>query len=762
MIYSLEKLPMEYFRALGGEKVRTTFYYTDSVHESCGVTVMMIHDATADQLLLIAQKPNEMFNAFEGTVYPCAHGRHQVLKLAPRTQHNAAALRKYFPWTAPVPVLRKKCSIGCGDRLGNATPFHAQLFKKWNAAPVFAQQSVRELTLTGRTFRQVIDDASFGVFQAGYKDGFGADGDHLKRFEHIQDALDAGVTMLTLDLSDELHPEYGSADLHEEEIEKAYGRLPGALRARLEKMYLATPVQLKHSNLCFSRLELMRCALIYTQAMDFAAKVGEMLTKHGADKIDLEVSIDETTTPTLPEHHYFVASELIYRGVRFESLAPRFAGEFQKGIDYIGDPAEFERQLKQHVEIADTFGSYKISVHSGSDKFSVFPAIGCITGGHFHLKTAGTSWLEACHAIALTNPALFRKMVERAFETLPEACKYYHVTADFDSLPDPEDVPDKELKSFLECVPGRQLLHITYGFMLGSGAELRTPIYHALNTAVSVYGECLREHFEKHFSLLDIPLRNEHPESCEINMAQLAGMEQKTFTAGDGTQMGYCQYISHPELPGRYSLILLMHGVGSIGHENWTHLRAGATEIVDYLQRHHYKVVFIAPQCPEDGLWVETVWGAPSHVMAEKPSKPFEHALELLDSKIQEFQVDPTRIYISGNSMGGFCTWEMLQRRPGFFAAAMPVCGGADLRFANALKNEHILVFHGDSDTSVLPSRSRDMVRALEKAGNKTVRYVELPGVGHNAWDYAFVDESLDWMMSQRLDTKNGDFPKQA
>jgi len=477
-------------------------YYADSRQETENMQAVMARDNTSRFLLLSSPENAGAFARFEGE---CVRGNGIFVKKAPLTEKNAAVLRQVFPWTGPVPVLNKKCSFGCGDRLGLATAAHAELFKKYDVFPVFAQQSIRELTLTTRTYRSVIDDATFQVFQAGYTGGYGADGDHLKSFEHIDMALEVGVTMLTLDLSDQLHPEF--AEISGPALEKAYASCPAAVREECEKLYLAGPIRLKTSALCFTKEELMRCVLIYTDAMDFAAKVGERLRRHGAGKVDLEISVDETSAPTLPEHHYFVANELKRRQVTFASLAPRFIGEFQKGIDYIGDLKEFRKQFGQHVEIADFFGTYKVSVHSGSDKFSAFPVIGELTRGHFHLKTAGTSWLEAVEAIAYAEPGLFREIYTKAFAALPAALKLYHITADFSVLPREETLTDAQLPELLKCVPGRQLLHITYGAMLGEDPQMHDKIYRALFVHEDEYRKQLEEHFRKHIELLGIPVR---------------------------------------------------------------------------------------------------------------------------------------------------------------------------------------------------------------------------------------------------------------
>jgi hypothetical protein len=117
---------------------------------------------------------------------------------APLTHENAEVLRKLFPFTAPVRVLRQDRSFGVGDRLGIAVFGHIRLFEKYDAYPVFAQQSIRELNLTNRTFEDVLDAVSFAVFREGFKKGFGADGDHLKTVKDVEYALSLGFSMITL------------------------------------------------------------------------------------------------------------------------------------------------------------------------------------------------------------------------------------------------------------------------------------------------------------------------------------------------------------------------------------------------------------------------------------------------------------------------------------------------------------------------------------------------------------------------------------
>lgn len=207
--------------------------------------------------------------------------------------------------------------------------------------------------------------------------------------------------------------------------------------------------------------------------------------------------------------------------------------------------------------------------------------------------------------------------------------------------------------------------------------------------------------------------------------------------------------------PGKkYPLVLFFHGAGERGDDNRKQFSRFTT--VPFWQKHDCYI--IAPQCPakpENGpdgesVWVQTNFGATSHTMRDVPSWPFQLAMEVLDEIISEnTNIDTKRIYVTGLSMGGYATWEILQREHGKFAAAMPVCGGADIRFANKLTHIPLWVFHGDSDKTVPVSRSRDIVQAITEQGGRPV-YTEFPGVGHGAWTVTYNDQKVwDWLFSQ-------------
>ncbi len=406
----------------------------------------------------------------------------------PLTHQNANRLRALFPFTAPVRVLTAPRSFGVGDRLGLACPGHIRVFETYDARPVFVQQSIRELNLTGRTYEDVLDAATFAVFRDGFKDGFGADGDHLKRPEDIEYALSLGFTMITLDLSDHIKPG-GAGEI-----------------GQIEDRYLGKRFDAGEGlTIEYTAAELARCVAVYGEAVTFAAEMFERFLADGKYDADFEISIDETSVPTTPAEHFFVASELIRMGVRFATIAPRFVGEFQKGIDYIGAVSAFTRDIDAHAKIARHFG-YKLSIHSGSDKFSVFPAIGEMTREVFHVKTAGTNWLEAMRICAQKDPALYRKAHAFALESFRDATRFYHVSTDLSKIPDVKKMEDAALSTLFDLPDARQLIHITYGHILQND-ELKAALYALWDREAEAYAAALERHIGRHLALLGCPRR---------------------------------------------------------------------------------------------------------------------------------------------------------------------------------------------------------------------------------------------------------------
>lgn len=475
-------------------------FYRDSIHKKDNSIIAMARDHVSRFIFIISSRVDGIIAEFAGEQIGDGD---VVARKCPLNENNAAVLRRYFPWTAPVSLRNRKTTIGCGDRLGLATAGHIAAVSEFDVAPVLAQQSMRELELTGRTYRQVVDDAAFMVYQCGYKSGYGADGDHLKKIVDIDVALQAGMPMITLDLSEVMNAAAG--EWSHNDIDAAFESLSTDVRQRMSSQYFDKSFDAgKHGAIKLDQATVKRCAVMYLAALDFAAEVHEHLRQRRGEQFDLEISIDETTSPTLPSHHLFIARELQHRKVEFTSLAPRFIGEFQKAVDYIGDPGEFARQFEVHAGIAKSHGSYKVSIHSGSDKFMVYPTIGKMTDMRLHLKTAGTSWLEAVRVIAVNAPVLYRVMHQCALSNFTKMLKLYHITADIGRIPDVDSLYDEDLPGLLEMPEARQLLHITYGPLLHD-RSVRPLFFEAIHRYENEYEAMLKKHFEKHLALLGAP-----------------------------------------------------------------------------------------------------------------------------------------------------------------------------------------------------------------------------------------------------------------
>lgn len=475
--------------------------YADSVSTAAG-TLFFIARADGEKRL-VAQGSEAVLSRFEGEDVSSG------VKECYLNTNNCKVMREYFPYMSPSPIKGHSISIGLGDRLGVATPGHLRIAKKYPIFPVVAQQSMRELTLTGRTYDDVLTDASWAVFQEGYKRGFGADGDHLKSAKEIEYALGCGYTMITLDCSETI--DNGIYALSPVQTKERYMQLDEGYRNDMEAKYLGKNIVLRGGTQLENTEQLFyQTVLVYKGSIELATSIYHDVIKKQGRHIDFEVSLDETLSTTHPLAHYIVAAELSEKGVDIASLAPRFVGEFQKGIDYIGDVCAFEKDFAIHSCIADHFG-YKISVHSGSDKFTVFPVVGRITNGNFHLKTAGTNWLEFVRMVAIDDPSLFRRLYKFAVRNFEGATAHYRVNATLDKFPDIDKMADEELPNLFETemVHTRQLMHITYGYILNEKHEnesyaYKDSLYKLAYEKESSYYNLLEKHIGRHIQTLGI------------------------------------------------------------------------------------------------------------------------------------------------------------------------------------------------------------------------------------------------------------------
>jgi predicted peptidase len=232
--------------------------------------------------------------------------------------------------------------------------------------------------------------------------------------------------------------------------------------------------------------------------------------------------------------------------------------------------------------------------------------------------------------------------------------------------------------------------------------------------------------------------------------------QARELTAPDGSSLLYRLLVPPLYDPHggetKHPLLIFLHGAGERGDDNQAQLKHGS-DFMKSLAR-DYGCFVLAPQCPRNKRWVEVDWTSSDHRLPDQPSETMGRLLKLLQELQRELRIDPDRLYVMGLSMGGYGTWAMIQRDPDKFAAAVPICGGADTERAPQIKHVPIWCFHGAEDRAVPTKRSRDIIQAIRQAGGNP-KYTEYPGVGHDSWNPAFREPELPkWLFAQKRNAR--------
>ena len=426
----------------------------------------------------------------------------RTLILCATTAKNLSALRTHLTWLQPRPI-GLATSAGMGDRIGLATPGHIRAARAMNGKviPVFTQQSIREMTRTNRTPQQVMDDATWGIFTEGWQESHGADADHLKTPADIDACLKFGYTFYTIDPGEHVNNRAETATLSE--LRELAVSLSDEVNVKASGL-LGKSFDIEGLKITFDEATLLKAAVKYGKAIAHVANMYRHLEQvAGPRPFEFEVSVDETDQPTSHAEHVYIASELKRLGVKWVSLAPRYVGRFEKGVDYIGDIATFEADFAGHAAIARQFGPYKLSLHSGSDKFSIYAIATKLSRGLIHLKTAGTSYLEALRTIGAVEPDFFKEIYIFARERYEHDRASYHVSAELKRAPLPNTV--KNWPGLLDQFDAREILHVTFGSVLTdttATGELRfyDRFMEFLRANPEAYASNLEKHFIRHLN----------------------------------------------------------------------------------------------------------------------------------------------------------------------------------------------------------------------------------------------------------------------
>lgn len=506
----MKKLVKEFRKTLESQG-RNIKIYEPSICEKNGRIFLMIRESGHKKLAIVGRKaPYEEipYHAEEIGVLEFENSHYNYL-ICPKDRKNANLIQSQFAWLRPSPIGNKP-AVGMGDRIEVCTPAQVKIAKKSKVNAVLAQQSIREMKHTEREPKNIIENAVWAVFQEGFKEKWTADADHLKNKRDIERCFKAGFSMYTLDPSkhiDEMSKEYGLEVLKEKFEDLPWKKLETSPEEYLKKY--KGKVNFFKLTLDINKEKAMRTAVKYGHALAHIRDLSGFIEKlHGKSEYDLEVSVDEIEDPTTLIEHFIVASELQRLDIAVDSLAPRFPGKFEKGIDYIGKIEEFKEYFKKHILIAKIFGN-KLSVHSGSDKFSIYPTLG-EEERYIHLKTSGTSYLEALKVVSREDPEFFREIVRHARKYFEKDKKGYGnlVSAELSDTPKPEDLNNNELaQAYLEDEMGRQILHVTYGSILTAKDEeddyvFKNKIHEILTENEDEYNKEIIAHFKDHLKPL--------------------------------------------------------------------------------------------------------------------------------------------------------------------------------------------------------------------------------------------------------------------
>ena len=396
-------------------------------------------------------------------------------------------------------------SFGFGDRLGLATPGHLAAWKSsgHGIQPIFAQQSIREMQRTARSPAMVIGDVQEVLEKERFRHRWSADADHLKTTSDVKQTAAAGFVFFTIDPSDYVDPladSYGESDL-DSKLGDQHHELNWVKQYQGRKITLADGVTIEFDQLTVHRA-LIKYGPAVAHTIAMSREIESTMNALGKD-FEIELSVDETPQPTTPAEHFIIAEQCLQAGIKLVSLAPRYVGDFEKGIDFKGDRSAFVHSLQEHATIAQQLGPYKLSLHSGSDKLSIYADFARITQGLFHVKTAGTSYLEALRVTARHDARLFREIVHFSRTRFDTDRATYHVSAQLAAAPDPDSVSDnRDLETaYLDRNDGRQILHVSFGSVLNH-PELGPALHAHLRAHPETHCEILSEHFQRHLEAL--------------------------------------------------------------------------------------------------------------------------------------------------------------------------------------------------------------------------------------------------------------------
>ena len=380
-----------------------------------------------------------------------------------------------------------KYSFGTGDRFAHQGEAQLEAIQKANKAnipitPVW-NKSHREHTTVHTNPAETRQEADQAVKVKNWNEAYFVDADHIN-FSNVDHFIEA-ADFFTIDVADYIgkpaDPEATKNFIRQHEKYVGQLSIPG----------IAEPFEIDHQ-----RIEAIGNKFLYAvqQAGNIYRHIAD---KKGKGNFITEVSMDEVGEPQTPVEMFFILSALAQDDVPVQTIAPKFTGRFNKGVDYEGDINKFTKEFEEDLLVIDyavkEFGlpeELKLSIHSGSDKFSIYPVMGKLIKKYnkgIHVKTAGTTWLEEVIGLAIGGGeglALAKKIYLEGYNRIDDLCKPYAsvIDIDHDKLPKPGEIQEWSTEQFVNAlrhVPDhpeynphlRQLIHVAYKVAAELGDE---------------------------------------------------------------------------------------------------------------------------------------------------------------------------------------------------------------------------------------------------------------------------------------------------
>jgi hypothetical protein len=481
----------------------------EDIQEAAGVTLYPASITRAEDVtVFFARDQHEKFVGAMGwdKLDGSAAGEHEErpIILGPPNHANADAIRALIGWTAPS-GLGRGASVGFGDLLGACGGGHIEAIQDTGSiAPVLAQLNVRDMQLVGRPAQDVLDAASWGVLQAGYRKGFAAEALDLRDTTDLVTAIRGGFTIFSLNACEAVPLLPSDADIGW--LAEAYGEIDfDLLETTGEEMaanYVDRPVRLNDEHeICFDGPGFVDTVVRMGPVLMAVVGMARLLDEKGPAQRSILVALHEMPSSTTVEEHYFLASELRRLGVQVAGIAPSLpCGQMLSPCGC--SPDDMQQWAAGHAAVAKRCGPYKIVVADASGKQRLLRTLAEATDGKIHVRLQGLGYLEALRVVAAVEQPLFRQILPFAVECFSNGMKAFDVRAKASELPPLAKMDDGELYSLLDSVTARQILYATIGSVLtGQGGQrFRVPIYQTIHANEDLFYAFVKSAFLSHLT----------------------------------------------------------------------------------------------------------------------------------------------------------------------------------------------------------------------------------------------------------------------